>query len=284
MTMAFNPKSTTVLITGASSGIGYATALYLAEKGYTVIGTSRSAERLEMLSNEIAERGLPVHPIVLDINSDDAVREVLPRLIEEHAGIDVLVNNAGYGLWGPGGSLSIDELRTQFETNFFAPFKLTKLVLPGMIERRHGTIVNISSVLGQIGTPFNGAYVSTKFALEGLSEAMRTELWPFGVRVTVVEPGLYATEFQQNQLRADEANLPDSPYREYIDKYNNRHGSFDRLSKDPIAVSKVIHKIIRSKRPRFRYAVGAESHLGILGKRYLPQRLFQFMLSRATLR
>lgn len=284
MTMAFDPKSTTVLITGASSGIGYVSALYLAERGYTVIGTSRSVDRLQKLSDAAMGRGLPVHSVVVDINSDEAVQEVVPRLIEEHQGIDVLVNNAGYGLWGPGGSLSVDELRTQFETNFFAPFKLSKLVLPGMIERQHGTIVNVSSVVGQIGTPFNGAYVSTKFALEGLSEAMRTELWPFGVRVTVVEPGLYATEFQQNQVRAEEANLPDSPYREYIDKYNERHGTFDRLSKDPIAVAKVIHKIIRSKRPRFRYAVGAESHFGILGKRYLPERLFQFMLSRATLR
>ncbi len=282
--MTSEHRKTTVLITGASSGIGYVTALHLAEKGYTVIGTSRSTERLQKLTDTVTQRGLPVHPVVLDINSDDAVQEVVPQLIEEHGGIDVLVNNAGYGLWGPGGSLSIDEIRTQFETNFFAPFKLTKLVVPGMIEQRRGTVVNVSSVVGQVGTPFNGAYVSTKFALEGLSEAMRTELWPFGVRVTVVEPGLYDTEFQRNQVRAVEATLPDSPYREYIDKYNERHGTYDRLSKDPIAVAKVIHKIIRSKRPRFRYAVGAEAHLGILGKRYIPERLFQYMLSKATLR
>lgn len=279
-----DPQSTTVLITGVSSGIGYVTALRLAEKGYSVIGTSRSAERLQRLSDAARAQGVCVHPVVLDINSDQAVQKALPSLIDKHHGIDVLVNNAGYGLWGPGGSLSVDELRAQFETNFFAPFKLTRLILPHMIERKHGTIVNVSSIVGQIGTPFNGAYVSTKFALEGLSEAMRTELWPFGVRVTVVEPGLYQTEFQSNQVRAEEAGLSDSPYREYIERYDKRHRSFDRLAKDPIAVAKTIEKIIRSKRPRFRYAVGAEAHFGILGKRYIPERLFQFILGRATLR
>ncbi len=274
-----DPQGTTVLITGASSGIGYATALYLAGNGYSVIGTSRSMNRLKNLMHEAEKCGASVIPAALDINSDEAVQEMMPRLIDQHGGIDVLVNNAGYGLWGPVQNLAVEELRKQYETNFFAPFKLIKAVLPAMIDKRHGTIINISSVVGRLATPFNGAYASSKFALEGLSETMRTELWPLGVRVVVVEPGLYETEF--TQIRAAES--PDLSYQPYMAKHNERERMYDRRRKDPIAVAKVIHKVIRSKRPRFRYPVGIEAHTGILASRFLPERLFQFMFSRATL-
>ncbi len=273
-----------VLITGASSGLGLATALYLAEKGYFVVGTSRSPERLARLRDEASKRQLPVTALELDINSDDAVGEVLPRILSEHGSIDVLVNNAGYGLWGPVESVSVEELRTQFETNLFAPFRLIKAVLPTMVEKGKGTIINVSSVLGRIATPFNGAYASSKFALEGLSESLRVELWPFGVRVAVVEPGLFRTGFQRNQVIAARAHSEDLPYRPYVAKYESRHGAYDRFASDPIKVARVIHKIVRSRRPAFRYPVGPDARLGILGARILPERVLQTLLSRATLR
>ena len=184
------PTQDTVLITGASSGIGRAAALYLAERGYPVVGTSRSLPRLSGLLDDARRNGLPVYGAELDVNNDAAVERAMPELDERHGPIGALVNNAGYGLWGPVGNLSSDELRAQFETNVFAAQRLIRAVLPAMLERRSGTIVNVSSVLGRLGTPFNGAYVASKFALEGLSESLRTELWPFGVRVAVVEPGL----------------------------------------------------------------------------------------------
>ena len=141
----------TVFITGASSGIGKATALLMAEQGYVVFGTSRFEDRLADLQREATERGVDVKGVVLDINDERAVDSAMPRLLEEAGGaFDVLVNNAGYGLWGPIQSLAMDELRTQFETNFFAAFRLTNAVLPVMIERRRGTIINVSSVLGRI--------------------------------------------------------------------------------------------------------------------------------------
>ncbi len=164
-------RNKTVLITGASSGIGKATALYLAGIGHKVIGTSRSLERLDALTSEGEGNGQKVIPLELDINSDDAVSRALPDVVGEHGPIDALVNNAGYGLWGPIESLTMDQLKQQFETNFFAAVRMIQALVPDMVERRTGTIINMSSVLGRLGTPFNGAYVASKFALEGISES-----------------------------------------------------------------------------------------------------------------
>ncbi len=274
----------TVLITGASSGIGRATALYLAEKGYSVIGTSRSLERLAGLCQEASRKGLAVRAMELDINSDEAVAAVMPGLLEQVGAIDVLVNNAGYSLWGPVEGLSMEQLKAQFEANFFSAVRMIKAVLPGMLAQRGGTIINVSSVLGRLGTPFNGAYAASKFALEGLSESLRTELWPFGVRVVVLEPGLFRTEIQRNQVSGERARSSELPYYPYIQRYDARHARFHRRAGDPIHVAKAVHRIIRSRRPAFRYPVGIEARLGILGTRLLPERLFQALLSRATLR
>ena len=273
-----------VLITGASSGIGRASAMYLAERGYRVVGTSRSMERLEGLLDEASRRGLPVSGAELDINSDGQVERVVPELASRHGGFGALVNNAGYGLWGPVGSLKTSELASQFETNVFAAHRMIRAVLPDMLERRKGTIINVSSVLGRLGTPFNGAYVASKFALEGLSESLRTELWPFGVRVAVVEPGLFKTEFISNQVTATEADAEDSVFSPFVRRYRRRSLAMHDRAADPVRVARVIHKIIRSKRPAFRHPVSVEAHLGGLGARLLPERLFLYLMARFTLR
>ena len=273
----------TVLITGASSGIGRATALYLAGRGYKVIGTSRSAQRLAGLEREASETGLSLVAVELDPNTNQGVDGVVPRLLREHGPIDVLVNNAGYILWGPVETLSVAELKSQFETNLFACVRLIKAVLPAMVERGRGTIVNMSSVAGRLATPFSGAYAASKFALEGLSEALRVELWPLGVRVALVEPGLFRTELHRTQVVAEAADADDSSYRPYVDRFRARRDRIERLAGDPVKVARVVHKIIRSRRPAFRYPVGPEARLGILGARLLPERLFQKMLSRVTI-
>ena len=276
-------RGETVLITGASSGIGLATALYLAGKGYSVVGTSRSEQGLAALRDEASRRRLEVTASQMDINTDEGVERILPQLMKERGGIDVLVNNAGYGLWGPGGTLSMKEMRDQFETNFFAAFRLMRAVLPGMIERGKGTIVNISSVEGRLGTPFSGGYAASKFALEGLSESMRLELWPLGVRVVLVEPGLFRTNFPTNQVIAEGVASSVFPLRPFLERYRARRPRFDFLKGDPVKVARVVHKIVRSRRPRFRYQVGPEARLGILAARFMPERAFQALLSRATL-
>ena len=273
----------TVLITGASSGIGKVTALYLAEKGYRVIGTSRSIERLEGLQSDATNRSLSITAIEMDINSNEGVARVLPKLLADVGGIDVLVNNAGYSLWGPLETVSMREIKAQFETNVFAALRLTQAVLPYMMEKGRGKIINVSSVLGRMGTPFNGAYASSKFALEGLSESLRSELWPFGVRVSIVEPGLFSTDFQKNQVISEGTKVEDSHYSQYIENYIGHHHKFDRFASDPVQVAKVIHKILRLRNPSFRYPVGVEARAGMIGARLIPEKLFQSMVRRATM-
>ncbi len=273
-----------ILVTGASSGIGKVSCLHLAERGYRVIGTSRSLERLASLFDEAEARGLKVYGVELDMNSDESVGSVMPALIDQFGSIDALVNNAGFGVWGPVQSLSIDELKTQFEANFFGAVRMVHAVLPGMIERGAGRIVNISSVLGRIGAPFHGAYVASKFALEGISESLRAELAPFGVYVSVVEPGLFDTDFQENQLRAARADEPDMPYAPHVRQYSDRRDRFQYRGADPVIVAKVIEKIVRSRNPRFRYPVGVDARAGMVGARLLPERLFHAAIDRATMR
>ena len=274
----------TVLVTGASSGIGKATSLYLAGKGYEVIGTGRSAARLEPLKREASARNLPVTTVELDINSDEGVDRVLPGLLSEHGGVDALVNNAGYGLWGPLETLGLDQLKAQFETNLFGVVRLIKGILPGMIERRAGTIVNVGSIAGRIATPFNAAYAASKFALEGMSEALRTEVWPFGVRVAVVEPGAVETSFLRNQEMGEMVDTGDLAYTPFMERYRTRSKRFHRWAADPVKVAKVIHKVLRSRRPALRHPVGIDARAGMLGARLIPERLFQALVARATMR
>ena len=273
-----------VLITGASSGIGKATALYLAERGYTVIATSRVNSRLDDLRAEATHRGASVISVELDINSEDSVAFTVPELIERHGAIDALVNNAGFGLWGPVEALSTDEIKGQFETNFFAAVRMMQAVLPAMIEQRSGTIVNISSVLGRLGTPFNGAYVSSKFALEGISESLKTEVQPFGVRVAMVEPGLFRTSFPDNSVRGEAADDESSAYSPYIRRQSENHDLFELLGGDPVRVAKVVHKVITSPSPNFRNPVGIDARAGMLAARLLPERIYWRILSKATMR
>lgn len=273
-----------VLITGASSGIGLTTAIYLAQKGYAVIGTSRSLARLSELQEQAKAKGLSVTPAELDVNSDEDVAAVVPELIARFGRIDALVNNAGYGLWGPLQGLSSEELRAQFETNVFAAFRMAKAVLPSMLERRHGTIINVSSVAGRVATPFNGAYVASKFALEGMSESLRQELWPYGICVVVVEPGLFRTDFyDKSQVVGENALSPDLPYQAAVERYRRKHGNILRFSHDPIVVAKVIRKVIRSRNPASRYPVGIEAWLGVMGVRFIPSRIFQAMVRRSIM-
>ena len=273
-----------VLITGASAGIGRATALHLAERGYTVIATSRDASRLTGLQDDATKRGTAVIGVELDINSEDAVSRVAPELIRQHGAIDVLVNNAGFGLWGPMELLSDAELKSQFETNLFAAVRMTQAVLPAMIEQRNGTIINISSVLGRLGTPFNGAYVSSKFALEGISESLKIEVEPFGVRVALVQPGLFRTNFPDNSIRGEAIDEENIAYAPLIRQYRGNHDIFEHLGGNPVRVARVVHKIITSPSPNFRYPVGIDARAGMLGARVLPERIYWKIMSKVTMR
>ena len=271
------------LITGASSGIGEATALYLAERGFRVIATSRAAPRLQPLMERAREDDLAIAPVELDINSEAEVARVIPEVIARHGAVDALVNNAGFGMWGPAQTLSDAELKLQFETNFFAAARVTRAALPAMLERRSGIIVNISSVLGRMGTPFNGAYAASKFALEGLSESMKTELQPFGIRVALVEPGLFRTNFPNNASVAAGADASHPLYGQHIERYRGNHDLFQRFGGDPARVARLVYKVIMSPDPPFRNPIGLDAHMGVLGARLLPQGVYWRLLRKATL-
>ena len=183
------------VITGTSSGIGFETALALAREGYYTYATMRDTTK----SNKIMEVGekenLKIDVLELDVDDENSVKTAIRKILEQKQRIDVLVNNAGWGLWGCVEDVSIDEFKAQFETNFFSIIKLIQEVGPTMREQGSGKIINISSVAGRIGFPASPAYISSKFALEGLSESLRLEMSPFGIDVIIIEPGVIKTNF-----------------------------------------------------------------------------------------
>ena len=286
ISMSDNFKKT-VFITGASSGIGRITSLYLCEKGYKVIGSSRKLSRLDAINEQANTRGKCFYPVELDINLNfgekGCIEEVIPKLISEHSRIDVLVNNAGYGLWGPIEGISVSEMENQFKTNVFAPFRLSKMVIPSMRNQGFGRIINISSVAGWVATPFNGAYASSKFALEAQTEALRMELWPFGVTVSSIQPGLFDTDFQSNMVQGTDAESDKLPYTYLIDRYRKKHKKWRKVIRNPIRISKLIERIIDADKPRLRYPIGFEARAGMIGSKIFPERIYQWMISRISM-
>ncbi len=273
---------TTVLITGASSGIGKVTALRLAKKRYFVIGTGRSRTRLQKLSRDAEKIGLNIETIQIDFNSIESIDNAFKSSLLTKSRVDVLINNAGFGMWGPLETLSHEEMQVQFQTNLFGPMALTRLVIPQLRESRNGKIINIGSILGRIGTPFNGAYVASKFAVEGLSESLRLELSPFGISVSIVEPGNFVTEFEKNQIRGKDSESTKFPYRELLQKYRNRRRSFDWAA-NPDKVAKVIEGIIKSSSPKLRYVVGLDARLALFARQILPEKLFFHILRKMSM-
>src|SRR6202158_3271842 len=187
----------TVLITGATDGLGKSAALLLAERGYRVFAAGRSAEKRAELDLVAVQKKLPLETLELDVCDGGSVQRAVQSVLAKTGAIDVLVNNAGIGYMAVVEELRIEDLRQQFETNLFGVLRVTQAVLPGMRERRSGRIVMMSSVAGFVSPPTYGAYSSSKHALEGLSNALRLEAYPFGIEVILIEPGYIVTNFQQ---------------------------------------------------------------------------------------
>lgn len=266
-----------VLLTGCSSGIGRATAIALAGRGHRVFATARNRNDLAEL-----ERG-DLTTLALDVTDpatiDAAVREVLAR-----AGrLDVLVNNAGYGQYGSVEEVTPEEWRAQFDVNFFGTIAVTQAVLPVMRAQRQGRIVNVSSVAGKVAIPFAGPYCATKHALEAMSDALRVEVAPFGIRVSLVEPGPIATRFgdRARSIVAPMLSRP-GPYRElYALAERAMDVDFQRGKLPAEAVANVIVGAIESDRPRPRYPVGVMARAFIALRRVLPDRLLDAQMRRA---
>ncbi len=257
----------TVLITGCSSGIGRATAELFAEEGWTVYATSRDEADL----TDLADTGCQT--AALDVTKAAQIDGVVERLIEEQGHIDALVNNAGYGQYGPMEDIPASELHRQFEVNTYGPHRLARAVLPHMREAEDGTIVNVSSVSGRVSAPGTGAYSASKFALEAMSDAMRGEVDSFGVDVVLVEPGPVATQFTD---RVDDEVSSGLDYR--MDVYGWLYETVEDASivggsapfaAEPADVAAVIHEAAETTDPHPRYPVGQAAKL-IMLSRFLP--------------
>jgi NAD(P)-dependent dehydrogenase (short-subunit alcohol dehydrogenase family) len=271
MTTDNNNKQAVAVVTGSSSGIGYESSLLLAKNGFFTYATMRSPDKSNKIINLKQNEKLPLEVLRLDVTDDKSVKEAIKKIVNERGRIDVLVNNAGYALVGPLEELSIQEFKEQFETNVFGVIRVIKEILPIMRNQRHGIIVNISSVAGRTGFPLTSAYVSSKFALEGLSESIAYEIEQFGIRVILIEPGVIKTNFDRN-LRigtgvsttpTSTTNGRDSPYTEITKK---RIAGFKPRFENglpPIEVAKVILRAITSTSknvpPDSRYLVGEDA-------------------------
>jgi NAD(P)-dependent dehydrogenase (short-subunit alcohol dehydrogenase family) len=263
-----NKKKEVAIVTGSSSGIGFETSLLLAKNGFFTYATMRNLDKSNKITDLEQKEKLPLEVLKLDVIDDKSVKEAVKKIANEQGTIDVLVNNAGYALVGPLEELSIQEFKEQFETNVFGAIRVVQKVLPIMRKQRHGTIVNISSIAGRIGFPLTSAYVSSKFALERLSESMAYELEQFGIRVILIEPGIIKTNFDSNlkigkkvSTGTTNSNDRNSPYADITEK---RIAGFKPRFENglpPIEVAKVILNAIASRnvRPELRYLVGNDA-------------------------
>jgi NAD(P)-dependent dehydrogenase (short-subunit alcohol dehydrogenase family) len=251
------------LVTGSSSGIGFETALHLARNGYKTYASMRNLEKSKDITQVATREKLPVEVVQLDVDEDSSVKQAVDKIVAtEDQRIDVLVNNAGYGLFGALEDLSIAEMKAQFETNFFGVIRVTQQVIPVMRKQKSGTIVNISSVGGRIGIPGLSAYHSTKFALEGLSESISYELEPFGIKVVLIEPGFIRTNIMNSSIIAKKAQDQKSPYFSLTQQLERSFKAAmvnTSASSTPEVVAKVVLQAITSESPKLRYAVGNDA-------------------------
>lgn len=246
-------KMGTCLITGTSTGIGRATALHLARRGYKVFASMRNTAKGEDLRAAAAAEDLPLVIETLDVADNKSMLDCVARINAVEGGIDVLINNAGLSSSCPIETYPEDEHRALFEANYWGPVKLTQAVLPGMRERRHGAIINISSVLGRIAWANQGAYCASKFAIEAFSEALAQEVAPFGVRVAIIEPGVTASAiFDNTPVHYDRA----SPYKPAM-RRNGRFYNVGIADATPAErLAEIIEEALTAPRPKLRYAVG----------------------------
>ncbi len=260
--------SANVLVTGASSGIGRATALLFAERGARVFGTSR---------RERPDEG-GVRMLRLDVRSDESVRECVDEVLAQADGIDILINNAGVMLEGFAEETAPDEARAVFETNFFGAVRLVDAVLPGMRERRRGRIVNVGSLAAWIGEPGEGFYAASKAALARYTESLRHEVWHLGIKVCLVEPGVFATDVLDTATAAGAAIADYDGPRESARA--TLHGAL-RRGEDPRKAAQVVWKAATARAPRGRYGAGGQSFVVPRLRTLAPQRLVDIALRRA---
>lgn len=270
-------KSGVVVITGASSGIGKATALYLNEKGYTVYALARSMDKLNILKE------VGIKAVYVDVTDDVSIKDAVDFIYHTEGRIDVLFNNAGYGLYGPVEDIPIKDAKAQFDVNLFGLAQMTKAVLPIMRKQGKGKIINTSSIGGKIVSLLGGWYHASKFALEGFSDALRIEVKRFGIQVILMQPGLIKTNFMERTYNYASQISSDSPYQSVIDhvmKQAERDYLTGKVGSNPLVVAKSVYKAIRARRPKTRYRMGTLSFIALFSRKVLPDKLLDYILIR----
>jgi len=261
-----------ILITGASSGLGEACAKFLFKKGYKVYGTSRNVSKVDKKDT--------FEMIQMDVNDDDSVKKAIASILKKEGRIDVVVNNAGWGVSGSIEDISITDAKNLFETNFFGALRVIKEVLPLMRKQQKGKIINISSIGGILGLPFQGLYSATKFAIEGMTEALRMEVKSFDIDVVLVEPGDFKTGFTASRKKARYSDSS-SVYHSASITAHKIFENDEQQGCNPILVAKLVDKIIQSSHPKLRYRVGSFSQKFIASmKGVISDRIVQWILMK----
>jgi len=276
------------IVTGSSSGIGLETSLELARNGFYTYASMRNIEKSKKIKEIAKNQNLPLSVIQLDVNDEESITEAIEAISNEKNRIDVLVNNAGYGVFGSLEDLSVEEMKGQFETNFFGVVRVTKKVLPIMRKRLDSkrTIVNISSVGGCIGAPILSAYQSTKFALEGLSESLYYELQPFGIRVVIIEPGFIQTNIMNSSIIAKNGSNHKSPYfqlTQTIEKYFRSMVDDNSDATPAIHVANTIIDAVKADNPDLRYPVGNDAKTILEARKKMSDREFVNLIKNQLL-
>ncbi|EEM16785.1 Short-chain dehydrogenase/reductase SDR [Bacillus pseudomycoides DSM 12442] len=272
-----------MIITGASSGFGLLTALELAKKDYFVIATMRNLNKqTELLSQAAAlhlQQNIKIHQ--LDVTDQKSIH-AFQLFLKELNQVNILVNNAGYASGGFIEEIPVKEYRRQFETNVFGAISITQIVLPYMRKQKSGKIINVSSISGQVGFPGLSPYVSSKYALEGWSESLRLEVKPYGIDVSLIEPGSYNTNiWEVGKELAENYSESTSPYKAYMDKIQNHINNGSDTFGNPVDVARKIVAIAEAKNATLRYPIGKGVKLMIVAKKILPWRVWEFLVLRS---
>ncbi|MCO4747597.1 MAG: SDR family NAD(P)-dependent oxidoreductase [Proteobacteria bacterium] len=270
-----------VLITGCRSGFGLHAAVEVARRGHTVYAGLRDLSTADALRT--ATEGLDVRPVQLDVTKPEERDSVVAEILAEHGRIDGLVNNAGIAIGGFVEEIEEDELRRVMEVNFFAIWALTSACLPAMRAQESGAIVNISSRSGVYALPVLGAYAASKWALEAMSESLRHEVRPFGIRVTLIEPGPYKTDiFDRPYAMGRNVGGPNSPYAQFMDKLNETVNQSKASAHDPRDVARKIADLLEAPAPALRHPMGPGVVPSLLARRFLPFGLLERLIAKKT--
>ena len=279
-----NQQLSVAVVTGSSSGIGLAASLALAKNGYVTYATMRNLAKQDSIQSVAEKEHLPVRTVQLDVTDENSVKNAIQSILSESGRIDLLVNNAGYGMTGAFEDIGMDEIKSLYETNVFGVIRVTQAVLPIMRKQGSGRIINISSGAGRIGYPGGSAYVSSKFALEGLSESMAFEVEQFGIKTVLVEPGFIRTNFAENIVTAKKAQDPNSPYSQMMMQMKSSSHRRRMIENAPDAdlVASVIVEAATAKEPNLRYLAGKDVQQMMAAKKSMSDEEFQNMIRQSV--